>query len=113
MIDDFEIKNIKFGKCPIFQLSHLAQGSTSISSATRSRVANLPHSRPTLPAEQDDNDDMQEEEEDSDAESTVPKRDRSDTQTLNDAKYSPLERLTSFEEDRFHYNFRVRIARIA
>ena len=39
---------------------HLAAGSASTFSASRSRVANLPHSRPTLPAEQDDDDDMQE-----------------------------------------------------
>ena len=71
-------------------------------------MANLPHSRPTLPAgrgeDEDGGDDMQEEEEDddSDAESALAKRRPED----DVSKYSPMERLTSFEEDRFYHHFK-------
>ena len=66
-------------------------------------MANLPHSRPTLQEEEQD-DFMQEEEDcdDSDAEEPAAATKR------GPVKYSPLERSTSFEEDRFHYMFRVR-----
>ena len=50
-------------------------------------------------------DQEEEEDDDSDAESAMAKRKQPNEGV---SRYSPMERLTSFEEDRFHHNFKER-----